>query len=137
MKRICTANTVLAALLGFAQNATAGTDVQILNALQEDITVNGVVVAPHGTKFSGLPATVQLPFNVQYELKDNHDKEGCGNMWRIEALGPKPTHECMNIEFGQLGCIQATAIIEKGDDLPSIRLTQVAAGVCTDAFARD
>ena len=128
----------LAAIIGFAQNAAADSSAQVLNAMAEDITVNGKVVPPKGTMHADFPFVVFFTESqLQYRVKDTGDKEGCGKMWRIDSDGPHPSHECLNIDLAQHGCVEATVMQHKGDDEPSIRLTQVAAGVCTDAWYQD
>ena len=133
MKYTIAAGLMAAMIASTGGTAMADTYIVVINTLKEPILVNAGSVEPSAGGWSALDAVVQVKPGVMYVVSDTHRKCPDGG-WEIQSSGPTTTHLCVQLNFGEIGCIYAAARTPEGGGPPYIEMTKATLGMCSDKW---
>lgn len=133
MKR--TATRILAVLSMtalFAQSAMADTYILLMNTLEGPVVINGSdSVESRGGIWSPLDATILHSGNKTARIKDMH-RQCSGGGWLIQATATGTTDLCLQLGFGEIGCV--LAILSKDGSGYKIEMEKVRNTACSDQW---
>lgn len=130
MKNMLATTLMAVTTVLFSGSTFADTYVVVINALKDNIRVNNNALSNGSGSWSALDALVETQNGTKLTIKDMHAKCKSGG-WQIQSTGPKPTDYCINLGFGEVGCLFAAVRQDAGSQIPYIDMTKVALGNCS------
>lgn len=115
--------------------AHAKTNVIVTNVTGEKITVGNKTIANKEYQWTELKGLVTLPNGERAEIIDPSSK--CNGGWTILAQGggTLPSATCVDIPWGQIGCVAAYVKKSTVPGIPyKIEMTGVSGSYCLDGW---